>query len=138
MAVLLCDLPDEIIQAILFHVRPIDLAAVQLTSIRLNRLANAPLLWRHHCRTQYKYWDAKHQIREKLAGSVLSVEWKELYAYRCLVAKKTTKLLDSIIANQTGRIERFEAAVEPGYDVKDTLLDNMRVSEEEVDSLARR
>ena len=132
------DLPDEVIESIIFYLPPADLYALQLTSNRLNRLANSPLLWRYHCRTQYKYWDPKHRIRERFAGAVLSFEWKELYAYRHRVARNTNSILNKIISNETGRIAAFKEAVEPGYDVKDTLLENTRAGEDEDDVLARR
>jgi hypothetical protein len=132
------DLPDEVLQDIVFCLPPADIFSLQLTSSRLYRLSNAPLLWRHFCHTQYKFWDQKHRIREKFAGAALSVNWKELYASRHRVARKTQKALDDILHNETGRIAAFKVAVEPGYDIKDTLLRNINCEEHTEDILARR
>jgi F-box protein 21 len=46
--------------------------------------------------------------------------------------------LNCILANQTGRIEKFHNIVSFGYDVKDTLLRHARVGSDEEDHLARR
>ncbi|KAI9680775.1 MAG: hypothetical protein M1817_004215 [Caeruleum heppii] len=130
-------LPDEILQNILFHLPPFDLAAVLQTSSRLNRLAQEPALWRYHCLTYYRYWDKRHHIRQKFADSVSSVDWKELFLYRRSVDIKTSLLLDSILESQTGRIDKFLEIVNQGYDAKDILLRGTKAADEVPDVLAR-
>ncbi|KAI9822917.1 MAG: hypothetical protein M1832_002942 [Thelocarpon impressellum] len=137
-AVSLLDLPDEVIQTILYHVPPLSLPAVHRTSKRLNRLATEPLLWRHHCQTQFRYWDQRHKIREKFAGSALAVDWKDVFVKRVGTDRRTTELLDGILSSQTGRIDKFQSIVGQGYDVKDTLLRHLNVGDEADDVLARR
>jgi F-box protein 21 len=132
------DLPDEILQQILFYVSPEDALTIQNTSKRLTRLANEPLLWRHHCRTSFKYWDSKHRIRQKFAGNVGDVDWKKIYFYRRDVDSQTTEALDGILAGQIERIEKFERISQFGYDTKDTLLRHCATGEEVEDVLARR
>lgn len=132
------DLPDEILQQILFYVSPKDTLIIQKTSKRLARLANEPLLWRHHCRTSFKYWDSKHRIGQKFAGNVGDVDWKKIYFYRRDVDSQTTRALDGILAGQTGRIEKYERISKFGYDAKDTLLRHCATGEEVDDVLARR
>jgi F-box protein 21 len=132
------DLPDEILQQILFYISPKDTLRIQNTSKRFTRLANEPLLWRHHCRTTFKYWDSKHRIRQKFAGNVGDVDWKKIYLYRRDVDFQTTQALDGILAGQIERIEKFEGISQFGYDAKDTLLRHCATGDEVVDVLARR
>lgn len=134
----LSDLPDEIIQQILFHITPEDAVVVQHVSRRLAQLVNEPLLWRHHCLMSFKYWDAKHRIRQKFAGIVADVDWKKLYFYRRDIDVQTTKILDGILAGQIKRIEKFESISQFGYDAKDTLLRHCATDEAVEDVLARR
>lgn len=74
---------------------------------------------------------------QKLACPVSSVNWKALFVLRYYVDRSVTRLLDSILASQTGRIEKFRAVIDFGYDAKDTLLRNSAVDDGE-DHLARR
>ena len=134
----LSDLPDEVVQAILFYVPRESLPSVLAVSKRFNRLSNEPLLWRYHCHTQFKYWDPNHKIRQKFRERVGLVDWKQLYIYRCTVDRKATRLLNSILESQTGRIGKIQQIVDLGYDAKDTLLRHCHVGSETEDVLARR
>ena len=132
-------LPDEILQQIFFFLSPKDnLATVQRTSKRFNRLGGEPLLWRHHCQAAYQYWDSKHRIRQKYLRGVGDVDWKALFAYRMNVDATTTSLLDSILRSQTDRIQKFKDIAEFGYDAKDALLRHCRADDDVEDVLARR
>ncbi len=132
------DLPDEVLQQIVIYISPEETLRIQNTSKRLNRLANEPLLWRHHCRTTFKYWDSKHRIRQKFAGNVGDVDWKKIYLHRRDVDFQTTQALDGILARQTQRIEKFERISQFGYDAKDTLLRHCAARDDIEDVLARR
>lgn len=133
------DLPDEVLQHILSYVSPGDLLSnVQCISKRFSRLASEPLLWRHHCRVRFAYWDSKHRIRQKFAGNVGDVDWKTLYRHRKKVEFETAAVLDSIIGGQVNRIQKFKLIADFGYDAKDTLLKHCRTSETADDVLARR
>jgi F-box protein 21 len=135
----LSELPDEVLQHILFYVSPSDLLSnVQPISKRFSRLASEPLLWRHHCRVQFKYWDSKHRITQKFLGKVGDVGWKTLYMHRKKVEYETTDILDSIIEGQVNRIQKFKMIADHGYDAKDTLLKHCRTCETAEDVLARR
>jgi F-box protein 21 len=134
----LSSLPDEVIQAILFYVPPADLPAVQMASKQLCRLSNEPLLWRYHCRTEFRYWDPRHNIRQKFRQRAASVDWKKLYVHRFVVDQTATRLLDSILESQTGRIGKTQQIVDLGYDAKDTLLRHCHAGDETEDVLARR
>ncbi len=132
-------LPDEVLQHILVYCPPHDvLLNIQQLSRRFQRLTSEPLLLRHHCRVEFKYWDAKHQINQKFLGSVGEVDWRRLYIRRRKVDADTTKLLDSILECQTDRISRFKSISDFGYDAKDTLLRHCRTDGAAEDVLARR
>ena len=133
------DLPDELLQQILVHVPPRDiLANVQLISRRFQSLSREPLIWRYHCVNEFRYWDERHLIRQKCAGLIGEVDWRKLFQYRLYVDHQTSRILDSILSAQIGRIKKFEQIGEFGYDAKDTLLRHCRTSAGVEDILARR
>ena len=131
------DLPGEIIQQILLYCPPITLAAVQRLSRRYNALVE-PFLWRHQCRTQYRYWDPEHHIKEKLRGNINDVDWQNVFSERQRIDRITSSALEGILANQMGRIDKFQRIVECGYDAKDCLLQHMAIDDDGEDVLARR
>lgn len=132
-------LPDEVLQHILFYCPPHHvLLHIQRVSKRFNRLGSEPLLWRYHCRTEFKYWDSKHQIQQKFLQGVGDVDWKRLYTHRRKVDIETSALLDSILERQSNRISKFKSIAEFGYDAKDTLLRHCRTDDTAEDVLARR
>ncbi|KAJ5594558.1 uncharacterized protein N7459_000766 [Penicillium hispanicum] len=137
MVLSLNHLPEEILHSILCISHPRSAAALEQTCRRLRTVTSEPLLWRHYCHTHYKFWDRKHGISTKLASPVFSVDWKALFVLRYHIDHSVDRLLDSILASQTGRIEKFRAVIDFGYDAKDMLL---RQSEVELgeDHLARR
>lgn len=137
MVVSLGYLPEEILHSILCHLHPRSAAALEQTSHRFKNVTNGPLLWRHYCEIYYKSWDKKHEILRKLAVPVSCVDWKALFISRYHIDRAVTRLLDSILASQTGRIEKFRAVINYGYDAKDTLLRHSKVESGE-DHLARR
>ena len=137
MSLSLNHLPEEILQSILCLSDPRSAAALQQTSRRFQDVTREPLLWRHYCQLHYKSWDRKHGMVRKLASSVSSVNWKALFVLRYHVDRSVTRLLNSILASQTGRIEKFRAVIDFGYDAKDTLLRHSMVESGE-DHLARR
>ena len=134
---MLTDLPNEILQQILFYVTPATVPNLQRISRRFNDLAQ-PLLWRYHCRVQFKYWNWEHQIKEKYLEDVVKVDWKSIFTKRHNNDRAVTHAIDSILSSQTGRIETFQRIVDLGYDVKDTLIRHMNIDDEAEDVLARR
>jgi F-box protein 21 len=135
----LVGLPDEILQHILYFIPPDDaLLRCQLVSKRLYLLTSQSLLWRYHCRFEFSYWDARHRIRQKFFGEVGDVDWKSLYIYRRKVEQTVTKVLDSIIESQTGRIAKYKGISVHGYDAKDALIRHCNTQDSVEDVLARR
>lgn len=133
------DLPDEVLQHVLYYLSPHDvLARIQRVSKRLNRLGSEPLLWRHHCRAEYKYWDSKHSMRRTYIGNVGDVDWQTIFVHRRKIDRETTRTLNSIIGGQTNRIQKFKAIADFGYDAKDSLLYHCHADEATEDVLARR
>jgi F-box protein 21 len=137
MVVSLDHLPEEILHSILCHLHPCSAAALEQTNHQFKNVTNGPLLWRHYCEIYYKSWDKKHGILQKRAIPASSVDWKALFVWRYHIDRAVTRLLDSILASQTGRIEKFRAVIDYGYDAKDTLLRHSNVESGE-DHLARR
>ncbi|KAI9717423.1 MAG: hypothetical protein M1812_004775 [Candelaria pacifica] len=131
-------LPDELVQHILYYVPPSSAAALERASKRFRDVSNEPLLWRYYCRVHFGYWDAEHDIWQKFASPVSSADWKQLYVRRGLVERATTHLIQGILSNQSGRIDKIQQIVELGYDVKDTLLRHTRTQDDAEDVLARR
>jgi F-box protein 21 len=132
-------LPDEVLRQILSYISPrAILVNVQRLSKRYNTLGNEPLLWRHHCRVDYKHWDSKHRIKHKFLGQAQHVDWKALYLHRRNVDTQTTELLDSILEGQTSRLKKFDLICGYGYDAKEILLRHCAASDNAEDVLARR
>ncbi|KFY33427.1 hypothetical protein V494_07641 [Pseudogymnoascus sp. VKM F-4513 (FW-928)] len=137
-ATTISDLPDEVLDQILYYLSPEQTVLnVRRACKRFARLSEEPLLWRYYCRTEYAYWDAKHKIKQKFGGDVSDVEWKKLYIYRKNIDIRTSELLDSILSEQIGRINKTKDISEFGYDAKDVLLRNCRAKTDTDDVLAR-
>lgn len=133
------DLPDEILQHILFFVPPLDVVSnIQRISKRFSSLSCQPLLWRHHCRTGFKYWDPKHRIRQNFLAGVGEIDWRGKYIHRTRIDWEITRVLDAILEGQVDRIQKFQLIGDFGYDAKDTLLRHCHADEEAKDVLARR
>lgn len=133
------ELPDEVLTHIFHHLEPEEtLLSVQLVSRRIYTLVQEPLLWRYHCKTSFHYWDEKHDIRRRFDGHIDGTDWLQLFLERRHADATTTRLLDSIISEQIGRIDKTNQIEEFGYDAKDTLLRHRQTSSDVPDVLARR
>lgn len=130
-------IPDEILSSILRDCPPQTCAALEQTSSRFRNVTNEPLLWRYYCQSHYKFWDARHDMPHKLLCPVSSIDWKSLFVSKYKIDRLVSGLLGSILASQTGRIEKFRSVIDLGYDAKDTLLRHSLVASGD-DHLARR
>ncbi|OQD88986.1 hypothetical protein PENANT_c003G11260 [Penicillium antarcticum] len=133
----LIHIPDEILSSILRDSPPQTCAALEQTHSRFRNVTNEPLLWRYYCESHYRFWDRQHDMSHKLKCPVSSVDWKTLFVSKYQVDCSVTRLLGSILASQTGRIEKFRSVIDLGYDAKDTLLRHSLVASGD-DHLARR
>lgn len=135
----LAELPNEVMRNIIFHLEPSDtLNSVQLVSKQFYTLSQEPLLWRYHCKTQFEYWDEKHDIRRRFNAEAEETDWLKLYLDRKNTDKSTTTLLDSILSQQTKRIRQTNMIAEFGYDAKDALLRHRNGDPNAPDVLARK
>lgn len=134
-----CAVPDEIMVRILYYVSPEEnLSCFQLISRRHSRLANEPLLWKHHCRTSFKHWDSRHDFPLKLALPAPAVDWKRLWMLRRGQNARVLRLLDDILATKMGRVDKFGQICLLEYDAKDILLEQCSTPDDADDVLARR
>lgn len=134
----LAGLPDELLEIVLAFLPPRSLVAVQLASKRFVDLAEEPLLWRYCCQTEFRYWDAKHDIARKLARPASEVDWKQLFIRRMQIDRTVAATFESILSTQQGRVNKIETILEEGYDAKETLLRCCIVGDDAEDVLARR
>lgn len=137
MAVRLNDLPTEVLFQILLCAPPTSIPAFQQVCRKFYDLSQ-PLLWRHHCRTQFKYWSPYHDIAGKLRQDVASVDWKRIFRDRHVADIEINHELEGILASQICRLGRSERIIAHGYDAKDALLRHLNVSDNAEDVLARR
>lgn len=135
----LTDLPTEILEAIFMHLDPQSLVLLSQVNRFIKRLtADAPLIWRHFCRTRFRTWDSRHRIAAKFTGPLSNVDWRALFVARETVNRQTKKLLDHIVATQHERIRCINEIAEFGYDAKETLLRECACPDDAEDVLARR
>lgn len=132
-------LPTEILEAIFLNLDPHSLVSVSQTNKLIKRLTtDAPIVWRHLCKTQFKTWDARHNIAAKLAGPLSDVNWRALYMAKHLINRRTKDLLNHIVATQQGRIRCINDIADFGYDAKEILLRECACPDDAEDVLARR
>ncbi|OOF98470.1 hypothetical protein ASPCADRAFT_42558 [Aspergillus carbonarius ITEM 5010] len=130
--------PEELLHSILCFCPPRSTAALEQTARRFRGVTTEPLLWRFYCLSHFKHWAHGHELSAKIASPISAVDWKSLYISRYLKYRSTCHLLDSILANQTGRFDKIRKVIGFGYDAKDALLHNLEVKCEAEDYLARR
>jgi F-box protein 21 len=138
MGLTLENLPDEIIQHVFSYLPIKPVVCLLQTSKHLRRIAGEQALWRHYCLRDFQHWDEKHHIREKSAIRLSSKDWQRIYTQRVNTDRRTTALLDHIVAKQLYRIGKFQVIPLQGYDAKDTILRHLRVGDDAEDVLARR
>ncbi|RAL08438.1 YccV-like-domain-containing protein [Aspergillus homomorphus CBS 101889] len=131
-------LPEELLQQILYYCQPHSTAALEQTARRFRGVTNEPTVWRYYCLTRFKFWAPGHEISRRLVGPISGSSWKQLYIVKHSSYRATTRLLDSILSSQAGRIEKFQAIIDLGYDAKDALLHNISAGSNMDDHLARR
>lgn len=137
MAVVLSELPVEVLHQIISYLPPFTVPTLQTVSHKFNNLPQ-PLLWRDHCLSQFKHWNAEQDVESKLSKGVVDTDWKKIFADRYSIDRSIARDVDGILASQRNRIEKAERIMGHGYDSKDMLLRNLNVGDEAEDVLARR
>ncbi|KAK9772719.1 putative F-box domain-containing protein [Seiridium cardinale] len=133
------ELPDEIISHILTYLAPEEtLTTIPRLSKRFYRIADTQLLWKFYCETSFRYWQSDHDIQKKLRNKATDVDWKALYTLRLRRNRRIAHLLDGIVASRVSRLQKTEEICQYGYDAKDFLLSQCKISEDADDVLARR
>ncbi|KAL5410170.1 hypothetical protein PMIN06_007655 [Paraphaeosphaeria minitans] len=139
MAPAFTELPTEVLQAIFLHLDPPSLLSVAQTCRLVRKLsADAPLIWRHFCQTQFKTWDPQHGIVAKFSGPLSDVDWRSVFVRRVKIEHETLRLLDKVLESQVDRIRHINEVADFGYDVKEVLLRECACDDGKEDVLARR
>jgi F-box protein 21 len=123
----LTDLPDEVIQNVLFRLEYANALALEATCRRFRDVANEPLLWKFFCRVGWKKWHPRHNFKAKLSGTEFT-GWKALFAERTRSSRETRTLVQGILEEDLHRIPKVETIVELGWDAKDALLEGFRLA----------
>lgn len=132
-------IPDEIIQHLLYYVPPEDnLSSFQYLDHRLRHLANESLLWKYHCQSSFTYWNPEHNFYRCLRDRASNTPWKKIFLIRKSRNAQVERLLVEILETKVGRLKRFEKVCKLGYDAKDYLLEQCHADESAEDVLARR
>ena len=131
------DLPNEVIQQALRRLAPVDVLQFQQVCRRFYELADTSV-WRHLCRTHFKYWKSERNPLKQGLKDPTASDWKQICLERQRTEFRTTELLESVLATQVGRIDKFQRIIELGYDAKDSLLKHFTVEDDAEDVLARR
>ncbi|KAK0308870.1 hypothetical protein LTR01_004750 [Friedmanniomyces endolithicus] len=132
-------LPDELLEAIVFYLPPHDTVAFGATCRRSNKITFEPLVWRAHCVQEYRYWESRHELKEKLSRPPAQTKWRVLFNERMQTDRKALELFDALLETQQFRLERMEKVAAMGYDVKGMLLKQRdQTPDDAADVLARR
>ncbi|KAL1303183.1 hypothetical protein AAFC00_006608 [Neodothiora populina] len=132
-------LPDELLQEIFSYLPASSTASLGLVTKRLQKISNAPFLWRNHVLDTWKYWEGEKEHVKRVNGSPVSPQWRTVYAERCKKDKKIAQIFDELLSTQQYRIERMERIISQfGHDAKDALLRLVATPDHVEDVLARR
>ncbi|KAF2000307.1 YccV-like-domain-containing protein [Amniculicola lignicola CBS 123094] len=132
-------LPIEILDAIFLYLDPRSVIAVSQTSRFIKDIAaDAPIIWRRFCQTEFTSWAPRHDIAAKFAGPLSAVDWRALFIERKTVVTETRRLLDGVLSTQQARIKAINDVAAFGYDAKETLLAERACPDDADDVLARR
>jgi F-box protein 21 len=133
------DLPTELLEAIFLNLDPHSLIAVSTANKSIRQLtADASIIWRNLCKTQFKTWDARHNITAKFAGPLFDVDWRSLFITKYEIGCRVRDLLEHVLSTQHERILCINEIADYGYDAKETLLKECACPDDAEDVLARR
>ena len=135
----LLDLPDELLEELFTHMPPDSAVSLGLVTKRLNRISDAPLLWRTYALDTWKFWDDESTHQERVPENPADHPWRPIYGERRRKDQKALHIFNEMLDTQQSRIERMERLVSTfGHDVKDLLLRLAGTPDEADDVLARR
>ncbi|KAK5133060.1 hypothetical protein LTR08_008265 [Meristemomyces frigidus] len=132
-------LPDELLEAIVFYLPPVATVAFGATCKRSNQITYEPLVWRRHCIQEWRHWDARHELKDKLRLPPVQTKWRLLFNERRRIDTEALELFDALLLEQQDRLYRMERVAKLGYDIKDVMLRQRDETRDEAeDVLARR
>lgn len=115
-------LPDELLELIVSQLPPSETVNFGLASSRNNKIVYEPLVWRRHCVQTWRYWEATHDLQEKLESPPAQTRWHHLYNERARIDSECLKIFNALLETQQHRYERMEKIASHGYDIKDLML----------------
>nr|POE96907.1 isoform 2 of f-box only protein 21 [Quercus suber] len=115
-------LPDELLEAIVFHLPPVDTLSFGTTCRRSNQITYEPLVWRRHCLEGWRFWRSEHDLSDRLSRPPAQTKWQMLYNQRTLMDKRALEIFEDMLLTQQGRISKAEILARMGYDAKDLLI----------------
>lgn len=133
------NIPDELVEAIVFYLPPSATIAFATTCKQFKRIAYEHLVWRRHCLQEWTYWEAKHEVQDKMQKPPAQTKWRHLFNERKKADNEALHIFNEMLTTQQNRIARIEEISAQGYDMKDLLMkirDETPSSAEDV--LARR
>lgn len=132
-------LPDELLEAIVFHLPPAATLSFGATCKQCNKITYEPLVWRRYCMETWRYWNTNHYVQEKMAKPPAQVRWRQLYKERRREDIEALRLFDEMLLTQQYRVQRMEKISSMGYDIKDLMLRLLHETPDDAeDVLARR
>ena len=138
MACNLLSLPDELVQQIFLDLPLDSLASSSRACKRLLALSKSPLLWKHQCLTQYRYWSPHHDFQTLLKAPSGEVDWKGLLAKRKNSDITMSSQFNRCLPRYEDRTRQLQPIVANGYDAKDWLLHQIDSPKSSEDYLARK
>jgi F-box protein 21 len=117
----LLSLPDELLRSVFEHVTALELAQLQQTCRRFQRIGADPLLWQSECLRVFRWWDKHHELDTKRFDPSYG-EWKQLLATRYTSSRNVQRALSGLMSDETNRLDRIKDIMDLGYDAKDMLF----------------
>ena len=65
------DLPEELLEAVVYYLPPADTLSFGATCRQCNKVTYEQLVWRRHCVETWRYWNPNHELKEKLLAPML-------------------------------------------------------------------
>lgn len=134
---LILNIPDEIVQNILLFLDFRSLSGCQRTCKYLLRQTQNPLLWRHHCLTQYHYWRNPPQLNPDFGASAHKEDWKYILQTRKIADRHLFNTLNSALVDRLERTNLLDEIAIRRYDAKDMLLQQLDTAPDAPDYLSR-
>lgn len=115
-------LPDELLEAIVYYLGPEDTVACGLTCRQLNTITHEPLVWRRHCRQTWRHWKEDDAFEERLRRPPAQTKWQLLFSQRTELDQENSEIFNTMLQEQSKRVERMDELAKNSYGVKDLLL----------------